>query len=65
MKKLTREQLRNVTGGLQDPPPGCYCFIIPDTGGEIGEPMGGMDPDCNSGADPVLYCLPGELLVCC
>jgi len=64
MKKLTRNELKNVTGGLQDPPPGCFCFN-PDTGGDIGEPMGGLDPDCNLGANPGLYCLPGEVLACC
>lgn len=61
MEKLNREQLKNIKGGLQDLPPGCYCmFIRPN------EPMGGIDPDCYAGSNPELYCQSTDyLLVCC
>lgn len=61
MKKLTRNELKNVTGGLQDPPSGCFCFT---PAGDPGAPAGGLDPDCNLG-DPVLYCPANQLLGCC
>jgi len=60
MKKLTRNELKNVTGGLQDPPPGCFCFI-PEEG-----PGGGLDPiSCSLGLNPELYCPASQLLGCC
>jgi hypothetical protein len=59
MKKLTREELKNVKGGLLDPPAGCYCFTP-------GPPPGGpIDPDCYVGSNPELYCPVDYLLVCC
>jgi len=64
MKKLTRKELKNVMGGLQDPPPGCYCFTPDDTGGP-GEPGGGIDPDCFLPSDSQLYCPLTQILVCC
>ncbi|MDB4918139.1 hypothetical protein [Mucilaginibacter sp.] len=64
MKKLTRNELKNVKGGLQDPPPGCFCFI-PEGGPDPGSPAGGLDPDCNLGSNPGLYCPTDQLLGCC
>jgi hypothetical protein len=62
MKKLTRDEMKNVKGGLQDPPPGCYCFTpAPGPGG----PCGGLDPDCTCDPDAELYCLAGQALACC
>lgn len=57
MKKLTREELKNIKGGLEPPPPGCACVV------SYGNPI---DPDCYVGANSQLYCLPEEGgLVCC
>lgn len=60
MKKLTRDEMKNVKGGLDTPPPGCFCYT-PDPL----FPFGGLDPDCYLGANPELYCSSGQLLACC
>jgi hypothetical protein len=60
MKKLTREELKDIKGGLQNPPAGCFCFIPNDN-----LPGGGLSPDCYFGDNPDLYCPAGELLGCC
>lgn len=60
MEKLTREELKMIKGGLDDPPLGCFCYIPNPM-----LPAGGLDPDCNVGSDPELYCLPGQMLGCC
>ena len=60
MQKLTREEMKNIKGGLQDPPPGCFCFVP-----NLMLPGGGLDPDCYFGSDPQLYCPPDQLLGCC
>jgi hypothetical protein len=62
MEKLTREQLKNVKGGLQTPPAGCICFT---PAGDPGLPGGVPDPDCTLGANPELYCPTGQELECC
>ena len=57
MKKLTREELKAIKGGLEPPPPGCACVV------SDGNPI---DPDCYVGANSQLYCLPEEGdLICC
>ena len=60
MKKLTRDEMKNVKGGLQDPPPGCYCFVPNPM-----LPMYGIDPDCMLGNDSALYCPANQMLACC
>lgn len=60
MKKLTRDEMKKVKGGLQNPPPGCFCFTPNPL-----LPGGGLDPDCNLGSNPGLYCPPSQLLGCC
>ncbi|MDB5007368.1 MAG: hypothetical protein JWP45_1761 [Mucilaginibacter sp.] len=64
MEKLTREQLKNVKGGLQTPPAGCFCFT-PTGGPGPGLPGGGLDLDCSFGQNPELYCPADQLLGCC
>jgi len=60
MKKLTRDEMKNVKGGLQDPPPGCFCFTPVSS-----LPAGGLSPDCYLGPNPELYCQADQLLGCC
>ena len=60
MKKLTRDEMKNVKGGLQDPPPGCYCL----TPQNPSLPCGGSDPDCNCDTSSA-YCPAGQVLTCC
>ncbi|WP_157740707.1 bacteriocin-like protein [Mucilaginibacter xinganensis] len=55
MKKLTREELKNVKGGLKTVPTGCYCYL-----GSVPP-----DPDCYFGVNPQLYCPAKYGLVCC
>jgi len=56
LKKLTRDEMKNVTGGLDPLPPGCYCWSTS---------VNPIDVDC-LGANSELYCLPedGPLLCC-
>ncbi|MBS1530691.1 MAG: hypothetical protein JSU01_10310 [Bacteroidetes bacterium] len=52
--------MKNIKGGLEDPPPGCFCYVpVPML------PAGGLDPDCMIGSDPQLYCPAGQMLGCC
>lgn len=60
MKKLTKEELKNVKGGLQSAPAGCYCFVPNDN-----LPEEGLNPFCSLGDNSELYCAAGELLGCC
>jgi len=60
MKKLTKEEMKQVKGGLDQPPAGCYCFVPNPM-----LPADGLDPDCSFGNDPQLYCPGGQLLACC
>ena len=60
MKKLTRDEMKNVKGGLQDPPQGCYCFTPNPM-----LPMYGVDPDCTLGYNSDLYCPADQMLACC
>jgi hypothetical protein len=55
MKKLTRDEMKNVTGGLDPLPPGCYCYA------PNGNPL---DPDCILSPNPELYCPPDQALCC-
>ncbi|MEO6978524.1 MAG: hypothetical protein ABJA76_06830 [Mucilaginibacter sp.] len=60
MKKLTREELKNVKGGYDPLPSGCFCFIPVAM-----LPAGGLDIDCNLYQNPELYCPADQLVGCC
>jgi len=55
MKKLTRDEMKNVIGGLDPLPPGCYCYTL------TGLPL---DPDCNLAPNGELYCAPDQAFCC-
>jgi len=58
LKKLTRDELRNIKGGLDPLPLGCFCYIIDGNGNPL-------DPDCFTIDNPGLYCAPGQEAGCC
>jgi hypothetical protein len=55
LKKLTRDEMKNVIGGLDPLPPGCYCYTL------TGLPL---DPDCNLAPNGELYCAPDQAFCC-
>jgi len=61
MKKLTRDEMKNVKGGYMQVCTGCYCF----TPQNPSLPCGGSDPDCVCEPDAALYCPAGQVLGCC